>query len=75
MTDRTAIVLGASGSIGQALLAQIVRCGRYRQVLVVARRPLDLQLGEVVEQRLVPDMCLILSVRPLWMRRASLKVR
>lgn len=56
MTDRTAIVLGASGSVGQALLAQIVRCGRFRKVLVVARRPLGLQLGEVVEERLVPDM-------------------
>ena len=56
MANQTAIVLGASGSVGQALLAEIVRCGRFHKVLVLARRPLDLQLGEVVEQRLVPDM-------------------
>lgn len=56
MTSRTAIILGASGSVGQALLAEVVRSGGFSRILVMTRRPLDLQLGAQVEERLVPDM-------------------
>lgn len=56
MTDKTAIVLGASGSVGQALLAEIASCGHFKQILVMTRRPLDLQLAVPVEERLVPEM-------------------
>jgi uncharacterized protein YbjT (DUF2867 family) len=48
--------LGASGSVGQALLAEVVRCGGFNRVLVMTRRPLGLQLGAQVEERLVPKM-------------------
>jgi uncharacterized protein YbjT (DUF2867 family) len=37
---RTALVAGATGLIGQALLAQLLESDRYRRVEVVARRPL-----------------------------------
>jgi uncharacterized protein YbjT (DUF2867 family) len=56
MTDKTAIILGASGSVGQALLAEVVRCGAFNRILVMTRRPLNLQPGARVEERLVPDM-------------------
>ena len=54
MTDMAAIVLGASGSVGQALLAQVSQ--RFGRVFVITRRPLDLRFGAHVDQRLVPDM-------------------
>jgi uncharacterized protein YbjT (DUF2867 family) len=56
MASRTAVILGASGSVGQALLAEVVRCGGFSRVLIMTRRPLNLQLGAQVEERLVPDM-------------------
>jgi uncharacterized protein YbjT (DUF2867 family) len=54
MANRTAIILGASGSVGHALLDEIVRCGGFSHILVMTRRPLDLRTQ--VEQRLVPEM-------------------
>jgi uncharacterized protein YbjT (DUF2867 family) len=56
MASRTAVILGASGSVGQALLAEVVRGGGFGRILVVTRRPLNLQLGAPVEERLVPAM-------------------
>ena len=56
MSGRTAIILGASGSVGQALLAEVVRCGGFSRILIMTRRPLNLQSGAQVEERLVPDM-------------------
>jgi uncharacterized protein YbjT (DUF2867 family) len=56
MSNRTAIVLGASGSVGQALLAEILQCGSVHRVLVMTRRPLPLPAGSPVEERLVPAM-------------------
>lgn len=56
MTDRAAIVLGASGSVGQALLADLIASDGFARVLAIARRPLDLPTGANVEQRWVPDM-------------------
>jgi uncharacterized protein YbjT (DUF2867 family) len=56
MTGRTAVILGASGSVGQALLDEVVHCGGFSRILVMTRRPLNLQMGVQVEQRLVPDM-------------------
>jgi uncharacterized protein YbjT (DUF2867 family) len=56
MAGRTAVILGASGSVGQALLAEVVRSGGFARVLVMTRRPLKLQPGAQVEERLVPDM-------------------
>ena len=55
---QTAIVLGASGSVGEALLAELVRSDRFSRVIVLARRPLGPGFGahpKIVE-RLVPDM-------------------
>lgn len=56
MIDQTAIVLGASGSVGQALLTEIVHSERFSRVFVIARRSLDLGAGVAVEERLVPQM-------------------
>lgn len=56
MPDRSAVILGASGSVGEALLAEAVRSGGFKRILVMTRRPLNLQLGVRVEERLVPDM-------------------
>ena len=56
MASKSAVILGASGSVGQALLAEVVRCGGFSRILVMTRRPLGLQLGPQVEERLVPRM-------------------
>jgi len=42
---RTALVAGATGLVGQALLAQLLDDDRYRKVEVVARRPLTSALA------------------------------
>ena len=55
MPHKAAIVLGASGSVGQALLAEIVASRQFSPVIVVERRPLDPKVAGVVE-RLVPQM-------------------
>jgi uncharacterized protein YbjT (DUF2867 family) len=56
MASSAAVILGASGSVGQALLAEVVRCGSFNRILVITRRPLNLQSGMQVEELLVPDM-------------------
>jgi len=57
-TGRTAIVLGASGSVGEALLAELERSDRFARVIALVRRPLAGESGghpKVIERR-VPDM-------------------
>jgi uncharacterized protein YbjT (DUF2867 family) len=56
MADQAAIVLGASGSVGQALLAEIGHSGRFSRVFVMTRRPLSLRAAAHVEGRFVPQM-------------------
>jgi uncharacterized protein YbjT (DUF2867 family) len=56
MASGTAVILGVSGSVGQALLAEVVRCGGFGRIIIMTRRPLNLQSGAQVEERLVPDM-------------------
>jgi uncharacterized protein YbjT (DUF2867 family) len=41
---RTALLAGASGLVGRALLAQLLANDRYEQVEVIARRPLPAEL-------------------------------
>lgn len=58
MASSTAIVLGASGSVGQALLAQLLQSPRYARVIVIGRRPVGTPMGTSAKlvQWLVPDM-------------------
>lgn len=56
MKKNTAIILGATGSVGQALLAEVVRCGGFTRIVVMTRRPLDMKFGASVEEHLVPAM-------------------
>lgn len=56
MPDKVAVILGASGSVGQALLAEITRCTQFSQIIVLTRRPLHLQAGTKIQERLVVDM-------------------
>lgn len=56
MTNKTAIVLGASGSVGQALLAELERTTAFERIVVLARKPLASASGPGVEVRLVPRM-------------------
>jgi uncharacterized protein YbjT (DUF2867 family) len=56
MPTTTAILLGASGSVGQALLAELLRSPKFSRVIVIARRPLDPQAGAKLVECLVPDM-------------------
>jgi uncharacterized protein YbjT (DUF2867 family) len=56
----TAIILGASGSVGQALVDEVVRSGRFGPVILLARRPGATGPGEGTQagvvEHLVPDM-------------------
>lgn len=56
MTHKVAVVLGASGSVGRALLSEIVDCGGFAPIIVFTRRSLSLPSGENVQEHLVPDM-------------------
>ena len=58
MPATTAIILGASGFVGQALLAELFRCPQFNRVIVIARRPLGTQAGAGAKlvECLVPDM-------------------
>lgn len=56
MASRTAAILGASGSVGQALLAEIMRCGEFSRVLVFVRRPLAPPAPAALQACLVPRM-------------------
>lgn len=55
-TPRTAILLGASGSVGKALLAELEGNNAFERIIVLARKPLEQQRGPRVEVRLVPRM-------------------
>ena len=57
-TRHAAIVLGASGSVGQALLDELLRCPSFSKVIVLVRRPTELAAaaGPRLVERLVPDM-------------------
>lgn len=56
MVNNTAIILGATGSVGQALLAEVVACSSFSRIVVMTRRPLDMKSGAAVEEHLVPAM-------------------
>lgn len=56
MNNRTAIILGASGSVGQALLDELIRCSAFSHIIALTRQSLDVPTEARVEQRLVPDM-------------------
>lgn len=56
MTPRTAILLGASGSVGKELLAELERSNAFDRIIVLARKPLDQPHGPQVAVQLVPKM-------------------
>ncbi|GAA6143199.1 NAD(P)H-binding protein [Hydrogenophaga sp. 5NK40-0174] len=58
MTQPTAILLGASGSVGQVLLTEILRSGKFGKVIVLARSSIGAQRidGTPVVEVLVPEM-------------------
>jgi uncharacterized protein YbjT (DUF2867 family) len=47
--SKTAILLGATGLTGQALLQQLLRDSRYEQVVTLVRRPLGIQHPKLKE--------------------------
>jgi uncharacterized protein YbjT (DUF2867 family) len=55
---RAAIVLGASGSVGNALVTELVRDGSFDPVITLSRRsiPEVIALGGPVREQIVPDM-------------------
>jgi uncharacterized protein YbjT (DUF2867 family) len=61
-SKRTAIVLGGSGSVGTALLRELLRDGAFHQVITVSRRSLPEAValarsaGRELVEKLVPDM-------------------
>ncbi|KAA0694106.1 hypothetical protein DT594_12400 [Halopseudomonas laoshanensis] len=56
MSNKTTIILGASGSVGQALLDELIRCSAFSHIIALTRQPLDVLAEAKVKQRLVPDM-------------------
>ena len=59
---QAAVVLGASGSVGKALIAELIRNGSFRPVVTLVRRSQPDQLaiardaGVELRERLVPAM-------------------
>lgn len=51
-----AIVLGASGSVGLALVRELLRDGYFDPIVVVTRRPLADVAGKPLRECIVPDM-------------------
>ena len=66
MPATTAIILGASGSVGQALLAKLLRYPQFTRVIVIVRRPLGTQAG--ARAKLVE--CLVPDMQPLALQQA-----
>jgi len=59
MAKASCIILGASGSVGQALLAEVLQSPHFNHVILVGRRSLQpppVRAGVTVEQCLVTDM-------------------
>lgn len=58
MKATTAILLGASGSVGKALLTDVLRSAQFSRVVVVGRRSILAQASAnaTLEECLVPDM-------------------
>lgn len=60
--SRAAVVLGGSGSVGQALVAELVRSGGFRTIVMLGRRSqpavvaLSRAQGVALREALVPDM-------------------
>jgi len=60
--SRSAIVLGASGSVGNALIAELIRCGAFAQIVSLTRRAqpeqraMALASGTALREVIVPDM-------------------
>lgn len=63
-TVKIAIILGASGSVGQALFAEIVKSGYFSRIIVITRRQLNLNASVIVEEKIIPNM------NPLNLRQA-----
>lgn len=68
----TAIILGASGSVGRALWAEAVRPGRFAQVIAVVRQPLGLAAEAAAGGPAAPraSECLVPDMRPDALRQA-----
>jgi uncharacterized protein YbjT (DUF2867 family) len=56
MTQRHALILGATGSVGQALLAEVIRSAAFDRIVVIVRKSLATPWPAQVEERRVPDM-------------------
>jgi uncharacterized protein YbjT (DUF2867 family) len=56
MKEKMALVLGASGSVGQALVDELVRSRAFARIVVVVRRPPEPAWEQSVFLCLVPDM-------------------
>lgn len=58
MPATTAILLGASGSVGQALLSEALQSAQFSRVILLGRRTIHPQgtAGVTVVEHLVPDM-------------------
>lgn len=55
-STRTAIVLGASGSVGEALLQELVAASAFERIIVLVRKPLTVDVNAKVQVRLVERM-------------------
>lgn len=52
MAGKKALILGATGLVGGALLTRLLACGRYEVLRVIARRPVD-DLDRRLEQHII----------------------
>jgi len=51
MTKKTALIIGASGLIGQQLVQQLLEDERYEKVTALVRKPLDIEHDKLTQTR------------------------
>lgn len=57
MNKKTAVILGASGSVGKALLDEVLKSDNFNRVVIILRKSLgDIIRDSRIEEKIVPDM-------------------
>jgi uncharacterized protein YbjT (DUF2867 family) len=51
MTKKTALIIGASGLIGQQLVQQLLEDERYEKVTALVRKPLEIEHDKLIQTR------------------------
>jgi len=71
MTTRAAVVLGASGSVGQALIKELINSGSFKSIVTLVRRSLPDQVAMAREARVDLRETLVPAMEPAALESAT----